>query len=416
MLTEKDKAEKMGIFICLIFSFYIFLSFFEVYIQQFLGPINRFYMLLMAGILLIISGFSLNLNVYNVSILLWFVFKCLSIAWSNGSNSNEVSSHLASQIGIVLMTAVLSGINYNKRVLDWCIKSLLIYSFLYGILSLFFSRAYHGIFAGRQVLTLFGSQNDPNNNAAFLIFAVSLALYSIVYEHRNMILNTVIILINSYSIFLTGSRAGFLAIAFVVGVVILMYPFRKTRGERKRDNALLSILFILALGFVLVFLSRDYLPAEIRDRLLAFDEYEEGSGRADKWENAMRLFSDSPIFGKGWGGYVLEGSNKGGVHNTFITSLCDGGLLGTILLIIPIIYIIVQAIKKHEILAVVVLTNGVFFALTLDAINKRFFWNSIYIAIMLLNYDKVNSEPIHVWYKKDEILKGTEKQSYKYIR
>ena len=415
MLTEKDKAEKMGIFICLIFSFYFFLSFFEAYIQQFLGPINRFYMLLMAGILLIISGFSLNLNVYNVSILLWFVFKCLSIVWSNGSNSNEVSSHLASQIGIVLMTAVLSGINYNKRVLDWCIKSLLFFGFLYGILSLFFARAYHGIFTGRQVLTLFGAQNDPNLNAAYLIFAVSIALYSIVYEQKFLIFNTIIILINSYTIFLTGSRAGLLSVVFVVGVVVLMYPFRQKK-EEKKDNALLSILFIIILGFLLVYLGKDYLPSNIRDRLLAFDEYEEGSGRADKWENAMRLFSDSPIFGKGWGGYVLEGSNKGGVHNTFLTSLCDGGILGTLLLIIPIVYIIVQAIKRQEILALVILADGVFFALTLDAINKRFFWNAIYIAIMLLNYDKVNSGPIHVWYKKDKTIKRTEKQSCKYIR
>ena len=130
----------------------------------------------------------------------------------------------------------------------------------------------------------------------------------------------------------------------------------------------------------------------------------------------MRLFSDSPIFGKGWGGYVLEGSNKGGVHNTFLTSLCDGGILGTLLLIIPIVYIIVQAIKRQEILALVILADGVFFALTLDAINKRFFWNAIYIAIMLLNYDKVNSGPIHVWYKKDKTIKRTEKQSCKYIR
>ncbi len=415
MLTEKDKAEKMGIFICLMFSFYIFLSFFEVYIQQFLGPINRFYMLLMAGILLIISGFSLNLNIYNVSILLWFVFKCLSIVWSNGSNRNEVSNHLASQIGIVLMTAVLSGINYNKKVLDWCIKSLLVFSFIYGALSIPFSQAYNVTFTGRQVLTLFGAQNDPNNNAAFLIVAVSIALYSLVFEHRFLILNTGIIVINSYAILLTGSRAGFLSIAFIVGIVVLLLPFREKK-EREKNNAFLTILFIFFLSLLLIYIGKDYLPTNIRDRLLAFDEYEEGSGRTAKWENALRLFFENPIFGKGWGGYVLEGFNKGGVHNTFLTSLCDGGILGTLLLIIPIVYIIVQAIKRQEILALVILADGVFFALTLDAINKRFFWNAIYIAIMLLNYDKVNSEPIHIWYKKDKTLKRTGKQSCKYIR
>lgn len=413
MLTEKDKAEKMGIFVCIIFSFYIFLSFFEVYIQQFLGPINRFYMLLMAGILLIISGFSLNLNVYNISILLWFIFKCLSVVWSNGSNSDEVSSHMASQIGIVLMTAVLSGINYDKRVISWCIKSLLLFSFLYGFLSLFFARAYHGTFTGRQVLTLFGAQNDPNNNAAFLVFAASIALYSIVFEHRCLILNTCIILINTYAIFLTGSRAGFLSIAFVVGVVILTYPFCQKKDKGK-GNALLSVMFIIIVGLILVYLSRDYLPTNIRDRLLAFDEYEEGSGRTAKWENALKVFLDSPLFGKGWGGYVLDGYNKGGVHNTFLTNLCDTGIIGTILLIIPIICIVIQSIKKREALALIILIDGIFFSLTLDAINKRFFWNAIYVSIMMLNYKESDLDPIYVWNRQEKQRKKT--SNCRYIR
>lgn len=396
MLTEKNQKEKTGILLCIVLSFYIFLSYFEIYLQQFLGPINRFYMLAMAGGLLMAYGFQLKLNAYNILITIWFGFKCLSILWSNGSNSQEATGHLASQIGIVIMTAVLSGIDYNKKVLSWCIRSLTLFSFLYGILSILFSKPYLRIFTGRQVLSLFGVQNDPNNCAAFLIFAVSIALYSIVFEGRYILFNTVIILVGSYAIFLTGSRAGFLSIVLAVGVIILLIPFRRKEAGKK-DYTLLSILIIILLGLVLVYFSRDLLPSNIRDRLLAFDEYEEGSGRASKWENAMKLFLESPVFGKGWGGYVLEGVNEGTVHNTFITSLCDIGVVGTTLLVLPILLIVIQAIRKKELLAIVILADGVFFSLSLDAINKRFFWNAIYIAIMLLNYHEVHTEPIYVW-------------------
>lgn len=413
MLEKKERKDKKEIAICIMFSFYIFLSFFEVYIQRYLGPINRFYMLLMVGVLLITCGFRIKLNIYNIFIILWFAVKCISLIWSDGSNEQEVSAHMASQIGIMLMITVLSGINYNKRVLNWCVKSLLFFSFLYGILSIPFSQPFVGV-EKRQVLTLFGAQNDPNNNAAFLIFAVSIALYSLVYEHRCLLLNTVIIMINSYAIFLTGSRSGFLSIAFIMGVILLLYPFRKSNDE-ENDNALLSILFLLLLGFLLVYLCKDYLPANIQERLLAFDEYEEGSGRAAKWENAMKIISDSPLFGKGWGGYLLERVNYGGVHNTFLTNLCDMGLFGTLLLIIPIVYIVIQAIRKREILSVVILADGIFFSLTLDAINKRFFWNAIYIAIMLLNYNEVFSDSICIWNQRKSMLRPI-KTNCKYIR
>lgn len=414
MLEKKEQKETMGITLCIMFSFYIFLSFFEVYIQRYLGPINRYYMLLLVGVLLITCGFRIKLNIYNVFIILWFAMKCLSLIWSDGSNNQEVSAHLASQIGIVLMITVLSGIDYNKRVLNWCISSLLFFSFIYGVLSIPLSQAYGGRMVGRQVLTLFGAQNDPNNNAAFLVFAVSIALYSIVYERRCLFYNIVIILVNSYAILLTGSRAGFLSIAFTMGVILLVYPLR-LKNNGKKNNVLLSCVFIISLAILLIYLCKDYLPSNIQERLLAFDEYEEGSGRADKWENAMKLFYENPILGKGWGGYVLEGINKGGVHNTFITNLCDTGIVGTILLIIPIGYIVFDAISKKKILPIVILVDGVFFSLTLDAINKRFFWNALYIAIMLLNYYKAYSDPIYIWGENDE-KPDEKKANCKYIR
>ena len=120
---------------------------------------------------------------------------------------------------------------------------------------------------------------------------------------------------------------------------------------------------------------------------------------------------------EGWGGYVLEGYNEGGVHNTFITSLCDGGAIGTVLLVVPIMCIVVQSIRKKEILAIIILADGIFFSFTLDAINKRFFWNAIYIAIMLLNYDASHSEIIYIWNRnKTRTPESIKESKCKYIR
>ncbi len=414
-LSQDKEKSFFQTFICIVFALYIFLSFFEIYIQQYFGSINRFYILFMAGTLLLYFGFHISLNVYNICIGSWFLFKCLSILWSGGVNNREVSTHFASQIAVVILIVVLSGNVFDRKFLNWVIKSLLAFSTLYGVLSLFLSRAFKGTVTGRQVLTLFGVQNDPNNNAAFLIIAVSLALYSIIYEHRKAVLNAIIILINSYAILLTGSRTGFLSLVLVVGIAAFALPFFQKKDERKTKNALLTVMAFILLGILVIYLARDFLPTNILDRLMAFNEYEDGSGRAGRWEDALAFFYENPIFGKGWGGYALQGANEGGIHNTFLTNMCDVGIFGTILLIIPIAKVIILTIKKRDLLALIILIDGLFYALTLDAINKRFFWNAIYVSIMILNYDEIDSDPICVWYNRKE--RPTRKEiSSKYIR
>ena len=67
-------------------------------------------------------------------------------------------------------------------------------------------------FYARQVLTLFGQQNDPNNCAAFLLIGITLGLFSATIERKHVPISALVVAVNTYALMLTSSRAGFLTL------------------------------------------------------------------------------------------------------------------------------------------------------------------------------------------------------------
>ena len=111
---------------------------------------------------------------------------------------------------------------------------------------------------------------------------------------------------------------------------------------------------------------------------------------------------NSPIVGGGWGGYKLAGfGSSSAIHNTFLTSLCDCGIIGTILLLAPIGGLMFEAVKRKNNFVLFLLICGLVPSFFIDAINKRFFWNAIVISIMLINYQKRTGKIVPIW-KEDE--------------
>jgi hypothetical protein len=57
----------------------------------------------------------------------------------------------------------------------------------------FFSEPYlNELFSVRQVLTLFGAQNDPNDQAAFLLVGIAIALYFLMNKSKKTWLESVV--------------------------------------------------------------------------------------------------------------------------------------------------------------------------------------------------------------------------------
>lgn len=374
-----------------LFCIYIFLSFFETYLTRFFGNGTKFYLLFILAVFLYQVRFRIKVNRIWIFYLAWFAYKFMSISWSSMTNS-DFNTHLLSQIGMLLFVIVMVGREQEKTLLYAILQSCLWVSFLFGVLSIFFRDAFlDEVFAARQVLTLFGQQNDPNNCAAFLLVGVTLALYSATIERKKVLLNTVIVAVNTYALMLTSSRAGFLTLgALIIGLVFLPQPGKHL--QLKETAMKLGIIVVVVA--ITVFIVQKFLPQVNMDRLIIWSGYESGSGRDIRWQRSVELFLQKPLFGWGWSGY---NTGVGAIHNTFLTSLCDVGIFGTVLFSMPLVLIGVESFRNKNNLALLLLMTGIFPSFALDAINKRFFWDAIVFSAMLITYQKQTAERITVW-------------------
>ena len=387
-------AKQVPIYLTVLFVVYLFLSFFEAYLTTFIGTNTRYLIFLIAVLFLFHHQWRVRKTAYMLFFVLWFLLKTISIAWSSGV-STDVSRLFASQIGAILLLLALCGHVHDRRFLRMIILSNYWFSFLFGLLSIGFHQSFKSdVFVARQVLTLFGQQNDPNNCAAYLAIGLAIAAYSLASEKRMKVLNIIVVAVNAYGIMLTASRTGFLLMACIVVVLVLM-PNKNDRfvlGAFVRRLVMVTVVFVIS-----AYLIDRYLPEASLNRMLAFDEYSGGSGRDEKWTKAIALIRQRPLFGWGWGGYKV---GAGVVHNTLLTMLCDVGFVGTSLFVIPLVILSSGLIKNKYQLALLLLVAGIFPALAIDSINKRYFWNAIIIPIMMLESYQVGEEMVAVWPEK----------------
>lgn len=378
--------------IVLLFGVYIILSFFEIYLSSFIGESSKYVLLLMIGLWTYFKDFKIKLNILSKFFLVWLIFKFASLLWSSMEN-NDVRLHLISQVGMVMFVFVGTADVYSQKFLTLIVRLLYWNSFAFGLLSIVFRGSYiDERFIARQVLTLWGNQNDPNNCCAFLAIGVGLSLYSLFCEKKNRLLNIIVILVNSYSIILSGSRGGFLLLVALLFIAVI---FPNWNQKIVVSDTIKRIVILLVVVIIGIYIVERYVPAASLERVIAFDEYEGGSGRIEKWETALNLIKQRPILGWGWGGYTINGISA--VHNTYLTMLCDIGVVGTFLFFSPIVYILVQAVKHHSMLSFIVLVMGLIPAFSIDSINKRFFWNAIIISFELIQYIRKNHDHITLW-------------------
>lgn len=378
----------------LLFVVYILLCFFEEYLVRFTGSSTKYFLLLMLGLWVYYEDYKIRLNILSSTISLWFIYKLISVAWSSMEN-NDVRAHLFTHIGMVLLTLVITSRVRSGKFLRLALQTSYMSSFLFGALSVIYRRPYLDEFhASRQVLTLWGQQMDPNNCAAFLSVAVGLGAYSLFREKKHRVLNAVVVLVNSGAIILTGSRGGFLLMGLLIAGAVLL-PNWNTRTIGMNLVKRSAIMLVIALiGGVLLSRYTDILQDGLA-RLLAFDNYEGGSERTDLWAIALTYIERHPLFGNGWGGYTIK--NGMAIHNTYLTILCDTGIVGFIMFMTPIVYIGCYALKKRALSALLILMTGLVPACTLDSINKRYFWNAIILSFMMLQYIQKTGRYIQIW-------------------
>lgn len=72
------------------------------------------------------------------------------------------------------------------------------------------------------------------------------------------------------------------------------------------------------------------------------------SGREDLFKKAITLFESSPIVGVGCGKFIEKSGEDSDVHNSFLQILCEQGLVGFVLFLIPLIVTLFKTISFSQ--------------------------------------------------------------------
>ena len=152
-------------------------------------------------------------------------------------------------------------------------------------------------------------------------------------------------------IMVIGKRGHFL---FLVASVCLVYILMQ-KGLQKKIKVILGLLIGLCIGLALVI---ELVPAarHIIDRTIEMKDADDiSTGRFDLWKQCWEYFKQSPIIGQGFG-FVTTHIKSGddffaGAHNDYLQWLCEHGIVGFFIRIIPSIGMYVLSIKEMNILS-----------------------------------------------------------------
>jgi O-antigen ligase len=192
---------------------------------------------------------------------------------------------------------------------------------------------------------------------SYSVFSVTLIFGGLLLLHaaNNMkpgILRTAYILafaLSVYSVFISFSRASWIAGIVVILALILLYPrfMLKVSG--------LFIVMVMALG-ILFFSNQSDM---VRNRLFSAESERSAITRLPVYYAAIRMFQEKPLFGWGYNNFdrydrqfqpftigEFAGDNKDHAsHNLYLSLLAEQGLFGLLLYMAPVFWWIVVAIK-----------------------------------------------------------------------
>ena len=329
----------------------------------------------------VFSGNPLRINSMVGWLFVFTAFACLSIFWSvylGGSFPRAITY-------ILLFLLLVSGtfFDYTKKDIDTVQKALVWSSRITAVVVFLFA----GVIEGRLILKNSIIQEDPNYICCYYAFGIIYALSALTKKARprEKVFAALELLAYMYLVFASGSRGGLLAVGTGVLTYLLFF-----RGE-KRGSVTKRIVVMVVL-YLTVDFAMDFLPAVLQERFDFQDAIESGaSGRLDIWDNALHLFKNSnllrQIFGQGtatvrWCMNYYHYSMDNVVHNMFLETLVELGVVGLILYSVAIFAFVKKALSQQDKFAFAVIMSMVVLSLSTSIYTfKPYFHIMLYIII-----------------------------------
>ena len=209
-----------------------------------------------------------------------------------------------------------------------------------------------------------------------------------------------------FCVLLTGKRLHFLV---AVSLPFIIHFLSEKDSAKKNMILLITIILFIFIGELLIMNIEYFMQSSMFHRLaesyaMAQAGEDITSGRTEMYEAAWKAFHDSPIFGIGMENFSSYTGIDHYVHNTYLQTLCERGIVGIILFVLALYKSIsntIKLIKKVKIdkyLRFLKISLGIqiFYILYCFTGNEHYGAGLVmyFLAIAIL----VNIESLHVKY------------------
>ncbi|MFD1064406.1 O-antigen ligase family protein [Oceanobacillus locisalsi] len=368
-IQNKSKGINFSELALLIFVFYIFTQgwLFYLIIQNNFIEIT---VLLVVTSILFFKSLINNFSVLTFTLLdaLWVfsIAVILVLISMSGFKENDVLIFMY-VFGLLFLLLAKTNIN-NFDTSFIVIKYAAIVYALSSIFHYFFTETYHSLIfpyipstAQQRVLELVNLDyfaglglSQPSLAAGPMIMGIGVTLAQLNSgEKQNKKWNIIIIILLIITLLIAGKRS----VLIWGGISVVITQLLLASGKKK----VLKILKYSSIGLILVgityvfweFLQSLPILSKVVESIQGIDSGEDvTNGRIVLYQRAWELFLENPIFGIGWGQFVEVTSGLLArdlvVHNVYLQLLSETGLIGFIIIIIPIIYGYILTIKCYK--------------------------------------------------------------------
>lgn len=386
MGSDVKLKEKISLPI-LFFGLFIFFTFYSN--NRFLG-ITNYYIFPIMAILSSIMFFmrpqnKMKINIEHYCILLLiYILGFNLIRFSTGIDIGVYMSYF------IYMTLFfwITQIKTNKKEMKFLINSYIASSIIISLMIIIFRQELDGWIGTYRYTLKFHNHVyiDPNYIASFINIAVVFSLNRVFIYNKKLakILYVIVTLLISGAVFLTGSRAGVIALFFCYSFVFAI-------------NIKLKNFFIVLISIVLLaILIFSFLPEGLTQRIFNSSYLETNQTRLLNWKYGIEAFLYRPLFGYG----IMETQHILGnyfgrmkaVHNTYLAFLVHFGAIG-FLLIATIVVNIFFKIYKSRIRVMLGSLISLFFTSIMVENNITItFWSILIITYLVYDFVKRNPE------------------------
>lgn len=247
---------------------------------------------------------------------------------------------------------------------------------------------------------------DLNPNY-FSMYCVFLSLAVILLEFRNWIKIILFLTLAFFTLHLVN-RTGILLLGFIM-LLTLAVIFYRNRSDKKT-----LILPTIILGVLLIFMMVK--PTWIKKKLVERNFKEENGStelvldnRIPRWRAVWAVIQANPIIGVGPGDtteeFLKEYEKRGlkndldkkyHAHNQYLQTWAASGIIGLILLLIPLFIGIYYSLKKRNYLMISFLLTFMVFSLTESTFKRQkgVVYYALFQSVLLIQLLKKDEEPL----------------------